>query len=132
MTGRGAPGTREFGWMRDQLYVLFRDALRGAAGSGDPAWQPAVDVIETKDEVEIRIDLVGVSEEEVTVDCKDERIVVRAAWLEESTQRDLRREETERSRREFERSFRVPEGLDCASLQSSYSHGLLTMTLRKA
>ena len=128
---QGSPGRFEYEWMRDQLYPLFRDALRGGPDGSDPAWQPAVDVLESRDLVEIRIDLVGLSEEEVTVERTGDRIVVRADWTEESTQRDWKREETERTKRGFERSFRIPEGLDPASLDSRYAHGLLTITLRK-
>src|ERR1051326_2146662 len=100
-----------------------------------PVWTPAMDMYETEDALVIVLDLAGVDADRTEVHAEPHLLVVRG----------VRRERRSRSRPDeqrsyhaleipygrFERSVRLPPGLDPAEARASYRDGLLEITLPK-
>jgi HSP20 family protein len=100
-----------------------------------PVWTPAMDVYETVDALVIVLDLAGVDAEHTEVRAEPHLLVVRG----------MRRERHARERPDeqrsylaleipygrFERSVRLPAGLDTSAARASYREGLLEITLPK-
>jgi HSP20 family protein len=100
-----------------------------------PVWTPAMDVYETVDSLVIVLDLAGVDAEQAEVRAEPHLLVVRG----------MRRERHARERPDeqrsylaleipygrFERSVRLPPGLDTSAARASYREGLLEITLPK-
>ncbi len=113
--------------LRDELHALFRDLDPGRSRFGG-AEGPAVDVVEIDTRVEIRIDLMGVSPDELVVEVEGDMLRLRGARrleVEEQTRGDRW---AERQKRRFLRGIQLPSVLRPETMEARYEHGLLTIT----
>jgi HSP20 family protein len=100
-----------------------------------PVWAPAMDVYETVDSLVIVLDLAGVDAEHTEVRAEPHRLVVRGMRRERHAaerpdeQRSYLALEIPYGR--FERSVRLPAGLDTSAARANYREGLLEITLPK-
>ena len=100
-----------------------------------PVWTPAMDVYETIDSLVILLDLAGVDAEHTEVHAEPHLLVIRGVRRERHAperpdeQRSYLALEIPYGR--FERSVRLPAGLDTSAAHASYSEGLLEITLPK-
>jgi HSP20 family protein len=100
-----------------------------------PTWAPAMDMYETTDAVVILLDLAGVDASRTEVHAEPHLLIVRGmrrerhAAVNSAEQRSYHALEIPYGR--FERSIRLPAGLDTAAAQASYRDGLLEITLPK-
>lgn len=107
------------------LYGDFSDRLRG------DRWQPDVDVFETAEEVVVRVELAGVSSQDlrVSVDGSELRLYgVRAPHEGAPVQR---LHQMEIACGPFERRVRIPVTFDRGRVTARLEHGVLTVTLPK-
>jgi HSP20 family protein len=100
-----------------------------------PVWTPAMDVYETGEALVILIDLAGVDAEHTEVHAEPNLLVIRGMRRERHApagpdeQRSYLALEIPYGR--FERSVRLPAGLDTSAAHASYREGLLEITLPK-
>jgi HSP20 family protein len=100
-----------------------------------PVWTPAMDMYETDDALVILLDLAGVDAEHTEVRADPYVLLVRGVRRERRTQS---RPDEQRSYHtleipygRFERSVRLPPGLDTAEARARYREGLLEIVLPK-
>lgn len=91
---------------------------------------PAVDIFENDREIWMVVDLPGVSEKDVDVHFEKQalRISGRVKPVESSWRRTLR----EYAPTDYERSFKLPSGLDVSKFTAEYENGVLTLHLPKS
>jgi HSP20 family protein len=100
-----------------------------------PVWTPAMDMYETGDAIVVLLDLAGVDADKTEVHAEPHLLVVRGVRHERhvtqqpNEQRNYHALEIPYGR--FERSVRLPPGLDTESARASYRDGLLEITLPK-
>jgi HSP20 family protein len=109
--------------------ILFTHGAHTATG-----WTPTLDMYETDDALVVVLDLAGVDPERTEVHTEPFALTVRGVRRE-------RRSGTDESPRtylaleipygRFERTLRLPAGLDTDAAQASYRDGLLEITLPK-
>jgi HSP20 family protein len=94
-------------------------------------WAPAVDIIETENELVLKADVPG-------VDLKDIDIQLENGTLTVKGERKFEKEETnkgfhrmERTYGSFVRIFTVPDTVDSENVKAAYEAGVLTITLPK-
>lgn len=106
------------------------DLFEGPLGR-EPAFAQA-DLSETDDAWELQVDLPGMSKDDVTVDYAGG--VVTIAGERTDQREDSRRGYylSERSYGAFQRSFRVPEGVEPDRIEARFDNGVLTVTLPKS
>jgi HSP20 family protein len=93
--------------------------------------EPVADVIERDDKYEIAMELPGVEEKNINVRLSDGLLTVRG---EKHGEREEKRKDyylSERSFGSFQRTFRVPDGVDADAVAAAFKNGLLTVTLPK-
>lgn len=97
-----------------------------------PGWAPAMDVYETPAALFILLDLAGIDARQTEVHAEPHLLIVRGV------RRAPSRPEEQRSYHaleipygRFERSVRLPAGLDTSEAKASYRDGLLEITLPK-
>ena len=97
-----------------------------------PVWTPAMDMYETNDALVIVLDLAGVDADRTEVHAEPNLLVVRGV------RRSRARPDEQRSYHaleipygRFERSVRLPAGLDTEQARAGYRDGLLEITLPK-
>ncbi len=96
------------------------------------AWQPAVDIFESDNEIVIKVELPEVKKDDVQVNLDDRTLTIRGERrLEFEDQRDGYHR-IERTYGQFARSFTVPPNINRESLKAIYKDGVLKVVLPKA
>ena len=94
------------------------------------AWNPAVDVLEEKDRIVVKVEAPGVEE-------KDLRVMFEDGVLSITGERQFERKEgsnyhrIERAYGSFSRSFTLPRSVDASQIVASYRNGVLEVEVPK-
>jgi len=124
------------GWQRDfnRLFgtVFDSQTLNGGAQRGTVSrWVPAVDVIETDENFLLRADLPGLAPEDVDIELDDNTLTVSGERKSEQLESQNGYRRIERVAGSFSRSLRLPDGVAPESVQASFEHGVLDVTIPK-
>jgi HSP20 family protein len=103
----------------------------GPVWPGEAIWgaAPAVDIVERDKDYMITAEMPGVAAKDVEVHLSNERLNIKG----EKTQSAERKGVfiSERRYGSFQRTFRVPEGVDRNKIEAVFANGVLTVTLPK-
>ncbi|MBU1069612.1 Hsp20/alpha crystallin family protein, partial [Myxococcota bacterium] len=91
---------------------------------------PAADIFENPREIWMLVDMPGVGEKDVEVHF--EKQAIRIVGKIEPPDKGWRRTLREYSPTDFERSFKLPSGLDIAKFTAEFDNGVLTLHLPKS
>ena len=92
---------------------------------------PAVDVVESEKAYEITAELPGLDEKDIEVKLANGGLTIKGEKSEEKEEKKKDYYLHERRFGSFERSFRVPEGVDADKIEATFQKGVLTVTLPK-
>ena len=127
--GRMLSDWPRFGWLGD--FDPFREmGLRTTAPA--PALTPRVDVSEDEKAYEIEAEIPGVDEKDLSVTVTDGRLTLRGEKKDEKEEKKKDYYMKERSYGAFERSFRLPDGVDTGKISAAFENGVLHVTLPKS
>ena len=146
-TGEPASGLeawRPFRGLRQEMDRLFEDFERGwgwprSMFSIEPFWRreaswaaaPAVDVAETDKAYEITAEVPGLAEKDLEVKLASGTLTVKGEKQEDKEEKKKDYYISERRYGAFERSFRLPEGIDTDKIEASFKNGVLKVVLPK-
>ena len=120
-----------------EMNRLFDDVFRGF---GAPAMrqggvggmlQPEIDVSESEGEIRICADLPGVSQQDVDVTLDDDILTIKAERRHERGEDKESWHVVERSHGMYQRSIRLPSGLDSEHVDARFENGVLTICIPK-
>lgn len=99
--------------------------------SGISAFRPTVSTREGEFAYHIEVDLPGVKKEDISIDVKENQIVISGErnFKEERTDKDYYKVES--SYGKFQRSFALPENVDVENIEASSIDGVLEVILPK-
>jgi HSP20 family protein len=128
----------------DRLFEEFgaapwRSPFRRAMFDVEPSWRgeiswgkvPAVDIAETPKGYEITAELPGIDEKNIEVKYADGTLTIKGEKKDEKEEKKENYYLSERNYGSFQRSFRVPDGVDADKVEASFKNGVLTVTLPK-
>ena len=92
---------------------------------------PAVDMVEKEGAYEITAELPGLDEKDIEVNLVDGGLTIKGEKQEEKEEKKKDYYLHERRFGAFERSFRLPEGVDADKIEATFKSGVLTLTLPK-
>jgi HSP20 family protein len=95
------------------------------------AVSPAFDVVDKDDRYEITAELPGIDEKNVDIRLTNHTLTIKGEKREEKEEKDKDYYVSERRFGSFQRSFRIPEGVDADKVDASFSKGVLTVKLPK-
>ena len=95
-------------------------------------WAPAVDVIETDEEFQIRAELPGVEKKDVKLSVENGVLLISGHREHEKAENGKRYHKMERVYGSFARSFTVPAAVDVHKVTAEFKNGLLTVRLPKS
>jgi HSP20 family protein len=124
---------RDLRQMEDTMNRLWRgfgDSPIYREGAED--WNILIDVIQKKDEIEVKASVPGVSPDAIDVSIEDNVLTLRAERTEETEDKDSSYLIRERRFGSFYRAIRLPETVDTDKIESHYENGVLTITMPKA
>ncbi len=93
---------------------------------------PAVDILETGEEVILRADLPGVSEKDLDISLEKGVLTLRASGSESAVPEGMRRLQQEYVAGDYERAFSLSDEIDQENIRASVKNGVLTLRLPKA
>ena len=97
-----------------------------------PTFRPSVDIVENKDAFEVRAELPGVAKENITVEVKDNRLVLSGKKESVELGEEGKYHHLESRKGGFSRSFELPRNVKSDAIEASYKDGVLTLRIPKA
>ena len=129
MTRSSAELARSFDRMFDDSFLT---PSRADTGSRAGIRSPALDVTETEHGYTIKIDLPGMSKEDVKISIDGRRVMLEAASARQEEKKDGERVVySERSATNYARSFTLPMEVDQTESSAKMDQGVLTLALAK-
>jgi HSP20 family protein len=119
----------------ERLYALQREidrAFETEANGTATNWVPAMDVVETNDEVMCHLEVPGLTTDDIDIRVQDNMLVVsgeKKAASQEQKEGGFR--SIERRYGRFERSFTLPRTIDSQNVRARHENGVLTIVLPK-
>jgi HSP20 family protein len=122
--------------LQNRLNSIFNDF---ASGSGELSneslsagnFVPPVDVYEDQNRLELRLEVPGISQEDLQINLENQTLTVKGErkFVKEDKEENFHR--IERRYGSFARSFGLPSTVDTESAKASYENGVLSITLPK-
>jgi len=138
---------RPLGNLRREIDRLFEDfdrefwksPFRRSAFEVEPFWQraltwsaaPAIDIIEKDNAYEVTAELPGLDEKDIEVKLSDVGLTIKGEKKQETEEKKKGYHVQERHFGSFERTFRIPEGVEADKIEATFKKGVLTLTLPK-
>jgi HSP20 family protein len=128
---------RDLTTLQDRIDRLFEDSfgrLRGTQGSEaleGSLWSPAVDIVETDNEIVLKADLPGVDPKDVDIQVENGTLILKGERKFESNVKEDDFRRIERVYGSFVRSFALPRTVDPEMVAAEYRNGVLEVKLPK-
>ena len=95
---------------------------------------PDVDIGDKDDAIEVRAELPGMDEKDIDVQLSNRMLTIKGEKKDEREEgeKDSRYYLSERRYGSFERSFRLPEGVDTDKVEANFKNGVLVVNIAKS
>jgi HSP20 family protein len=112
---------------------LFEDAVTRMMSEPRTSrpWSPATDIIETENELVLKVDLPDVQLNDIDVQVENQTLTIKGERHFEREDSNKGFHRIERSYGTFVRSFTVPSTVDTEKVAADYKNGVLTVRLPK-
>lgn len=95
-------------------------------------WYPAADVYQTADGWVVKVELAGVSPEDIEIDIQGNTLYIAGCRKDKSCAAGVSYQQMEITYSNFEKTLRFPSTIDGAAIEHIFENGLLIITLKKA
>jgi HSP20 family protein len=109
----------------------FLGSSKRAKPSG-PLWLPAADVYQTADGWLVKVELAGVSAEDIEIDIQGNTLYIAGSRKDKSCGGGISYQQMEITYSTFEKTLNFPASIDGATIEHNFDNGLLIIRLRKA
>lgn len=131
---RWDPG-RELDSLQGEMNRLFDGFFGTGTGGRNGAslrrWIPSMDLVEAGDELVLRADLPGMSEDDVAIEIKENVLTVSGERRSEHEHKDESFYRAERAFGGFSRSLTLPDGVDPDAVSARFDQGVLEVRVPK-
>jgi HSP20 family protein len=114
----------------DRVFDAFFGG-RSRNGVASRRWVPAMDLAEEGDELVLRADLPGLTEDDVEVEVKDRVLTVSGERRAEEKKEGEGYYRVERAFGSFSRSLSLPDGIDADKVRAEFDNGVLEVRIPK-
>lgn len=94
-------------------------------------WGPDIDVYDSKDEIQVKVDLPGMKKDEIDVSIQADTLTIKGEKKKESEIREENFIRAERFCGKFNRTITLPSTIDKEKISASYKDGVLELRLPK-
>jgi HSP20 family protein len=116
----------DFAALQTRLDRLLEDVV-GEGKRGE--WTPAIDLIRDKDKLTLRVDMPGITPDDVKIEVRDDIITVSGQHEEEKEEKDENYVRRERRFGSFSRSIALPSGVDPDKIEATSKDGVVEVTI---
>src|ERR1700737_812522 len=112
---------------------LFQDTINRLLSdqTATRPWAPAVDIMETENELVLKADVPGVELKDIDIQLENGTLTVKGERTFEKEEKNKGFHRMERSYGSFVRYFTLPDPVDGDHVHAAYEAGVLTITLPK-
>src|SRR5579872_6113853 len=112
---------------------IFQDTVNRLLSdqSASRPWAPAVDILETENELVLKADIPGVDFKDIDIQLENGTLTLKGERKFEKQENNKGYHRLERSYGSFVRYFTVPETVDAENVKAEFHNGVLTVTLPK-
>lgn len=117
-----------------ELDALFRDFFRSTGSMRQTpraAWRPPTDVFETAAEVVVKMEVAGVSKDDLKVTFEEECLQIRGRRKERFDGKKVAVNQMEVEYGVFERNITIRQAVDIDSIEATYNDGFLIVRIAK-
>jgi len=119
--------------MQQEMNRLFDEFFgERRAGLSESQWMPAVDVSETDSELVVRVELPGMTHDDIEGNLQDNVLTLKGEKKQEKKEDHENFHRLERSYGSFIRSFSLPAGVKSGDIKASFKDGILEVSMSKA
>ncbi len=121
--------------LHNEMGRIFGDAFGSQENGTDTEeayWMPTVDISEMENGYEIRAELPGVAEDDVSVSVTDNLLTIKGEKRQEAETDGKNYHRVERRYGSFQRSFTLPRHIETDAIKAEYKDGVLTLEIPKA
>ena len=111
---------------------VFRGGIQDDGSLFSTSWTPPTDIAEHETEYRVKVELPGVTRDDVKITMQDNILTIRGEKKQEVETRESNQHRVERSYGSFQRSFTLPATVKGDKIEASYADGILCITLPKA
>jgi HSP20 family protein len=129
---------RQPGRETDEMQRYFEDVFGRTlpvgwrrAATEDLVWAPSIEVVEKADKFLVKVELPGVSEEDINISLAGNTLTVKGEKETESEVDENGYYYTESSYGSFSRSMTIPSTIDASKIEANCDKGILEITLPK-
>ena len=126
---------RDLAALRDRMDRIFSDTPVQPWGTDEgltaSLWAPPVDVFESGDNIVLKADLPGLSQNDVEISVEGSTLTINGERKKETQTEEKGYYRMERHYGTFTRSFTLPATVDPNRIDATFTQGVLTVTLPK-
>ena len=112
-------------------YFQFTGSSKKAVVS-DRLWYPAADVYQTEDGWVVKVELAGVSADEIQIEIQGNTLCIAGSRKDRSCASGISYQQMEITYSNFEKTLRFPSTIDGATVEHMFENGLLIIHLKKS
>jgi HSP20 family protein len=117
---------------RDIWNRVFSDGSLSTLLNEDGNWIPAFDITENEKEYKVSAELPGIDVTNLEVTLVEGVLKIKGEKRQESEKKEDNYLRIERSYGSFDRSFKIPDGVEANKIDATYKDGILNLTIPKA
>ena len=120
--------------MYGKISKLFEEDLRREGEDSpmsDRCWAPATDIYETEEEYVFKLELAGVSKEDIKVEMEGDKLSISGNRKEETEVKKDNYHRVERVCGSFARTFQLPKNADGEKVKANMKDGILELRIPK-
>ena len=95
-------------------------------------WSPFTDITENKDQYILKMDLPGVSKDNLKLSYQDGELIISGERKQEKEDKDSKYHRIERNYGKYYRSFTLPQTIQADKINAEFKDGQLTITVPKS
>ena len=114
----------------DSIFDQFFDRDRDEEGTS-AVWAPRTDLAETDDAYTLRVDVPGMTKEDISINLQNNTLTISGERLNERMEESEEYVRVERAFGNFHRTFTLPDAVDQENIEATYENGVLTINIPK-
>ena len=126
---------RNMATLQDSINRIFDEAVNKSRDYNDEVskcdWRPIVDIYDTEKSIIINAELPGVTKDSITLDVKENILILKGERKSEEKVRNENYYRKERCFGTFERAFTLPSAIDPAKITANFKDGILKVEIPK-
>lgn len=124
---------REWPSLHRRFNQMFEnDLYRGEEDTAISCWTPSTDIYENKDNYVLKVELPGISKEDVNIEFENGILTINGERKEEKEVKEENLHRVERCYGTFSRSFRLPKNVNDKKINAKMKDGILELNVPKA